>query len=296
MNIETEAQAQKRLRDLITQVKRELNLDHHPHYSGIDDPIAKHLGLEVREVALDFDEGQYIPDRRLIVLDPRVSDSDRLNFTFFHEVSHHLIREDAFLYSFLNEYAQGDQELKRVVETYCNFGAAEFMIPIQDLRHFLTNHGFSIAHIEQLEEIYPASKIAIAIQMAHCATHQCYIVVCEYGLPPRRKEAQAPSNLLFENPQDSPGLYVCYTAQSPSITKYSIARHTRIPKEHIIAIAYQQRTYIKGRDAIPFRSQTRWEVDCEACFLKGKVFAVFNVSPPLLHSSQQLGLFDALSD
>ena len=296
MNIETEAQARKRLRDLITQVKRELNLNHHPHYSGIDDPIAKHLGLEVREVALDFDEGQYIPDRRLIVLDPHVNDSDRLNFTFFHEVSHHLIREDAHLYSFLHEYAQGNQELKRVVETYCNFGAAEFMIPMQDLRHFLTNHGFSIAHIERLEEIYPASKIAIAIQMAHCATHQCHIVVCKYGLPPRRKEAQAPSNLLFENSQDSPGLYVCYTAQSPSITKYSIARHTRIPKEHIIAIAYHQKSHLTGRDTIPFRSRKRWEVDCEAYCLKGKVYAVFNVTAPLAHSSQQLGLFDALSD
>jgi Zn-dependent peptidase ImmA (M78 family) len=225
-----------------------------------------------------------------------VSDSDRLNFTFFHEVSHHLIREDALLYSFLHEYVQGNQELKRVVETYCNFGAAEFIIPMQDLRHFLTDHGFSIAHIERLEETYPASKIAIAIQMAHCATHQCYVVVCEYGLPSRREEAQAPSNLLFESSQDSPGLYVCYTAQSPSITKYSIARHTRISKEHIIAIAYHQRSHIKGRDTIPFRSQTRWEVDCEACFLKGKVFAVFNVSPPLIHSSQQLDLFDDLSD
>lgn len=296
MNIETEAQARKRLRDLITQVKRELNLNHPPRYSGIDDPIAKHLGLEVREVALDFDEGQYIPDRRLIVLDPRVADSDRLNFTFFHEISHHLIREDALLYSFLHEYVQGNQELKRVVEAYCNFGAAEFIIPMQDLRHFMANQGFSIAHIERLEETYPASKIAIAIQMAHCATHQCHIVVCEYGLPPRRKEAQAPSNFLVGDSQESPSLYVCYTARSPSVTKYSIARHTRIQKEHMIGMAYHQRQYIKGQDTIPFRSKTRWEVDCEACFLKGKVYAVFNISPPLIHSSQQLGLFDALSD
>lgn len=296
MNIETESQARKHLIDLITQVKRELNLKHPPRYNGIDDPIAKHLGLEVCEVALEFAEGQYIPDRRLIVLDPRVADGDRLNFTFFHEVSHHLIREDALLYSFLNEYVSGNQALKKVVETYCNFGAAEFIIPMQDLRHFTTNRGFSIAHIKQLEEFYPASKIAIAIQMAHCATHQCHVVVCEHGLPPRRKEVQASSSFLIEALLDSPCLYVAYTAHSPSVMKYSIARYTKIHKEHMIAKVYHQRLHLKGQDTIPFRSPTRWVVDCEAYFLKGKVYAVFNVSSPLTQSTQQLGLFDDLRD
>src|SRR6185295_12498409 len=111
---------------------------------GPDNPVAAYLGLTVRELELPLDEGQYLPDFGLIVVDPRVSDPDRLNFTFYHEVSHHLIRQDDELYSFLDQYAPGDKAFKTTLEAFCNIGAAEFLIPSQDVRNIIATEGFSV--------------------------------------------------------------------------------------------------------------------------------------------------------
>ena len=83
MNIYTEQQARRHLIDLVRSVKSKLNLPLSPRYLGIQDPVAAHFELEVREAALELDEGEYIAERKLVVIDPRASDPDRLNFTFF---------------------------------------------------------------------------------------------------------------------------------------------------------------------------------------------------------------------
>jgi hypothetical protein len=292
MNLQTEQQARQHLFDLVAYLKKELSIQTPPRYRGVNDPIAAHLKLTVREAELDFDEGQYYPDKQLIVLDPRVSDPDRINFTFFHEITHHLIREDGPLYSFLNEYAQSTRDFKIALETYCNIGAAEFILPSNDMRGIIANQGFSIILVEQLENIYPASKPAIAIQMAQCASHECFIVVCEYGVVPAKHTLYQSTNFLNQHSKSTEQLFVQYSASSPSLKKYSIGRYTVISQDHIIGLAYRNQSHITGVDVIPFRSGTRWTVDCEATFCKGKVYAAFNITTPQIQSVLQHSFLD----
>jgi hypothetical protein len=276
------------MRELVQQVKADMKLPLAPCYSGVSDPIAAHLGLTVVERELPFDEGQYVPDHRLIIIDPRISDSARRNFTFFHEVSHDLIRRDDLLYAFLHEYASREDDFEAALERYCNIGAAEFLIPAADVSDAIARNGFSIRLIEQLDQIYPASKPAIATQLAHCASHQCFIAVCAYDhvqtfLEERRTVSQLE-------------LHVLYSASSLGVAKYRIGRYTPIPAGHIIACAYEQQQFTIGNDCIPFRNNHTWMAACEAFPYKGKVYAAFHASAPPGPTAHLPSLFDLLGE
>jgi hypothetical protein len=279
MQIHTEQQARRRILELVWHTKAELRIQSPPCYTGVNDPIAIHLGIVVREGDLPFDEGQYIPaDPPVIVLDPRVGDLDRLNFTYFHEISHHLIRHDGALYSFLHEYVPNDKDFRVILNHYCNIGSAEFLIPSEDVHKVIAERGFSITLVEYLEPQYPASKPAIAIQLAQCASHKCFVVICEYGWVPQRATQQIHMDGISQARR--PQLYVLYSSSSPPVAKYTTARFVPIPKDHVITASYESQQLVNGRARIPFRSGTRWECECEAFFYKGKVYAAFNASPP----------------
>lgn len=288
MQIFTEAQARRRIIDLVRHTKSALHLSRPLFYGGVNDPVAHQLGIEIKEAELPpGDEGEYIPEATppIIVLDPQIADPDRIDFTFFHEVSHHLIRRDDALYAFLHEFASiSDKDFRNALERYCNFGAAEFLVPSDEIRLTIEERGFSITLVEHFDTRYYASKPAIGIQLAQCTSHECFVVICEYGLPPRPFDDQ---ERLTDTPGNrEPQLYVLYSSSSPA-NKYSIARFVPIPKDHLITVSYIRQELLKGRAIIPFRSGTPWECDCEAFCYKGKVYAAFNISPPPLPPSLQ---------
>ena len=70
-----------------------------------------------------------------------------------------------------------------------------------------------------------------------------------------------------------------------------MARFTQIEKNHLLMHAYKQDDLIKGIDRIPFRSGTDWQAPAEAFSFRGKVYGLFNVSPP--PNPQQLRLLYA---
>ena len=294
MEISTESQARQRLIERIRLVKAELIIQGSLRYQGIDDPIASYLGIHVGEARLPFSEGNYLPANPpalpypTIIIDPRKGDTERINFTFFHEVSHHLIREDDDLYSFLNEYTL-NENFQTALESFCNLGASEFLVPSQEVRNLIEQQGFRITLVEEMDHKYLASNPAIAIQLAQCASHPCFVLVCDYGVVPDKIDSQA--SLLETWQPTAPQLYVLYATRSPSITKYSIARFTKIPQGHLLAHCYQNQIAVRGIAQIPFRSQTVWECDCEAFYYKGKIYAAFHIQPPPPSLSLQPRLF-----
>lgn len=280
MQLQTDKSVRQRVQNLVDRVRSKVGGP--LYYRGVRDPVADYLGIQVVEKPMPIAEGQYIPSSPpQIVIDPTIHDPDRRNFTFFHEVTHHLIAQDDDLTELLNEYAYHDYE--RALERLCNIGAAEFLIPAAHVRAAIEREGFAMRVLESLDHLYRASKPAIAIQLAACAPHQCVVVVCERGIPHREREQSA----LFQSSNArQPYLFVQYAACSPSFA-YSCGRFAAIPFNHLIESAYHERRSLKGRASIPFMSGTEWLVDCDAHFYLGKVYAAFNVtSPP---SDLQLG-------
>lgn len=295
MTIVNENQARQRVIELVRQTKTDLAIPSFVVYQGVNDPTAQFLGIDIKEAPLpNNDDGQYIPanppflTRPLIILNPQMAEPERISFTFLHEICHHLIRQDEGLYSFLNEFATGDS-FTATIEKYCNIGAAEFLIPGNEVRSEIERSGFQITLLEHFDKLFPASKPAIAIQLAQYASHQCFIVVCAPGAP-LKSNGDAPI-FLPDYISGQQILYVMYSSSSPS-NKYTIGRYVQIPKNHLITHAYETRNNTHGKALIPFRSRTNWECECDAFFYKGRVYASFNITPPSLPSKLQPRLFE----
>lgn len=290
MSFHTERQAHSRLRELVHSAMSAVEGQSSLCYDGPDNVMAHSLGLDVTEVFLPPGvDGAYAPGPPArIAISTAISDPERRNFTFFHEVSHHLIRGDAELYSYLNELPRtNDTDFIQTLESYCNVGAAEFLLPAITVTEMIHRNGFNIQLVRDLDAMCHASKPAIALQLAHCAGHRCFVVVCAYGLLP-----VAPSGQLAfaEAPASRRCLHTVYAAGSPS-ARYPIGRFVPVPDDHPIGEAFRLRQTVRGTGFIPFRSGNRtWMCDCEAFYYAGRAYAVFNVTPPT--PLEQLSFFD----
>ena len=287
MELRNEREAKERIRQIVRDVLQRAKLDSASPYTGTNHIIATNLQVEVKEEKhpLGDGDGFYMPGSNpTILLNPEISSQERRNFTFYHEIGHHLIRQDDALYSFIHEHSADN--FNRPLEHYCNLFAAEFLMPIKILRTYLTRLDFSVTLIRELDELFPASKPAITIQLAQLAKHKCIIVICEHGKLPTRQARQLLRDSQLLN---SKCLYIRYASSSPTCS-YSCGRFVPIQRGHIIHTAFNEKTILKGRDMTIFRSGNNWLVPCEAFYYKGYAFAEFRFSEP--QSSTQMSLFN----
>jgi len=295
MQIKNFQEAERRLIDLIETIKLDSNIKHLYKYHGINDPIGKQLGIEIKEQALHNQYGFYMSEspktgKPTITIDPNGSDEERLNFTYFHEVAHHIIRSDDELYSFIDEKATQNADLNALKEKLANIGAAEFVIPSKDVKEAINENGFSINLLLELDKKYPASKPAITIQLARQASHKCFVIVCEFGQV-AHKETDQIELIEKEKISNSKCLYVRYATSSPS-NKYSIGLFTTISKKHLLSDVFENKLPLKkGKDVIPFRNGKEWKELYEGMYYKGKVYAVFNLEKPPSPANLQPELF-----
>ena len=282
----TESHVQTAIQQMVTQTKKLLCIDKPIEYNEAKYRITTYLGLPVVEQDLGADDGFYVPSPAPLIIVNPLMDSSRLVFTLFHELTHHLLKNNNEIYSFIHEYtASHDDMFTSTLEKYCNLGAAEFILPSSDVRQIIKQKGFIISLIKDLDEMYPASKPAIAIQLAVCASHKCFILICKHGVVPKNTR----SGLLIDDEfaGHTEGLYVEYAMFSPTVP-YRFRRHTRIPNNHPIYESYKHHTIIKSNALIP-----SWNTEklhpCEAFYYKGKVYAVFHLSlPPSPLSKHQM--------
>jgi len=252
-----------------------------------EDPLALAHSIGIR-----VESGSLGPDREgaaldgLIVLDPGVGVPGRTLFTFYHEIVHHLIREDDELYSILHDQYENANDLTRFTERLANVGAAEFLVPQEAVLNAVRRDGFSLSLLRALQQSSPASPTAVCVQLGLCAPHRCVSVVA--------RQTPLPSNPAQGKfiPATSFGLTVEVAVSSRSM-KYAVAKGTRIPPSHVLhtALSSQEGQIVNGKDRIPFRRETNWVVDCEAVRIGGQVFALFHADPAPGPTVNQL-LFD----
>jgi hypothetical protein len=249
------------------------------------DGVLQSCGVQVSIGQLPADkDGAYIESERKIVINRDVTSEERRQFTLYHELVHHLIREDKDLYSYLHDtYADTDQ-FDKTIELLCNIGAAEFIIPQECVRELIETSGFSLSLVPLICDQISVSGPAALIQLIQCAPHSCYGVICEIGISPI--QINPSQTALFQSTQES-NLFIRYAIWSPAV-RYSLSRWTLIPREHILTKAVNEKGIVKGRDNIPFRSEKEWVVPCEALFFRNCVYGLFNETPP--PNQQQLRL------
>ena len=253
------------------------------------DEVRSGLGLVVKEVPLPPKVNGAI-EGRTILINSRIQNKERKQFTRFHEVTHHLIDEDEELISVLHDVTWDQNgEYERQVERLCNIGAAEFLMPREEFTKLYKEKGFSVELIPFAANHFESSAIATTIQLAQVAPNSCITAICEFGLI-SNKTARSQGDLFDEkNRTPKPKLHVVYSASSP-VTKYWLARGTNIPNDHLIHQAFLEAQHLEGESYIPFRSGNQMPCDCEALPDKdrNRVYALFHMIPPPNPNPDQL--------
>ncbi len=172
--------------------------------------------------------------------------------------------------------------------TLCKtLGVRLILLPRATVLAAIARQGFSVSLIETLSSPEGPSRTAVCLQLAACARHRCVAVVCR-SLP------TVGSGQVAMPGSSTPGrtaLTVALAINSASM-RYRVARGTHIPAGHLLHEAYQAGCgdWVRGKAPIPFRSNSPWEVDCEAMRLGRQVFALFHADPPPTATTNQMRL------
>ncbi len=238
------------------------------------------IGLE-----LDMKAGELSPDEdglligKTIIINTRIKSEERKQFTRFHEITHYLIDQDGELISILHDGTWSQSNgYEMQLEKLCNIGAAEFLMPSEEVRRIYREEGFHVGLISQVSHRFGSSRIATTIQLAQVAPHKCITAVCEYGVIPSRTEHQ-PRLLTGKHPFPKQQLHVVYSALSPA-ARYPLARYTVIPDEHPIHDALYRNTVVEKESYIPFRSGKKMPCYCEILSHIDKAYVIFHIDPP----------------
>ena len=268
-------QVQDKIIALVAEARRRHGIPH--KCSGR--VACERLGLQLNTGPIPSGaDGLYVNGQ--VVVNERVTWDSRIEFTIFHEIMHHLLDEDGELIEYFTRTLRNKpQDFDAAIERCCHQGAAEFLMPRDDVRAIIAANGFSAGIVERIAAEHGASLVAAAIQAAFCAPIDCYVVLCCHGRVPRSQP-----------PRD--GLYIDYAA-APWRRMYPLARFTVVPPDHALYQAWQNHgTVTTDWSRVPFRSGKSIPCRCEARYLKGRVIGVLGFEDVV--PSDQLALFPGL--
>lgn len=272
------------LQDLAQPIRNKVGIvsrDISPEEIWNFEKIAKQFNLRLESKPLTTDGALAHPT---IILNSSVTSPYRRAFTFYHELTHHLINTDDDLISQIHECVGSVDD---TIERLCNIGAAEFLIPSQKVVEHIHENGLTASAVFDLARENNVSYLATAIQLVSYSPVDCYLVICQLQ-DAISSNAQSTLNLDF-TVSSSKELAIVHSFKSPK-AKYSIARYTPIAKNHPIAQVYSSKKRFEGRALMPFRSQRQWEVNCDAVYIQDSVYAIFFEELPV--SKYQLRLFE----
>jgi Zn-dependent peptidase ImmA (M78 family) len=228
--------------------------------------IATHYHISLVEDKLPDDkDGSWVSSQRKIILNIKIRSVERRNFTFFHELMHSFIDDDDDLISDIHESLESPNIL---IERLCNVGAAELLIPTDNIRTLVAQSEFTSKLIPTLCENHRISGITAGIHMATTAQHACYLIIAE--------PVTSSNELLIR-----------YSAKSFA-AKYTISKRARIPKEHLIYEVFSSKFSVSGRTLMFTAKSKQWPIYGDAIYYKEYVYAFLHETVPV--SSTQLKL------
>lgn len=241
--------------------------------------VAELFNLTVKTGELpEGKDGSYLKDRRQIILSSKITTLERINFTFCHELMHARIEDDDDILSgFADAHRRSDEV---VMERLCNAGAAELLMPSEDVRQYAC----SVALIPELCERFSASSIAVALKMVNCATDIRYLVVAEMRLVKIEMPMFSQLNKFGES------LVVAYGVKSPS-APYQIRRNRILPSGHGLYQAVEQPDQVLEIEADVPIGKNPWPLPCDCLHYRQKVFAFFRERPKVEISPDQMTMF-----
>jgi hypothetical protein len=258
----TPAELDGKIVDLVARAREE-----HGIPEGCDGATAcARLGLRLRRASVPRGTDGMLSDG-LVVVSNSISWAPRVEFTIYHEITHHLLDEDGEIIEHFTALLRNNEKgYEREIERCCHKGAAEFLMPRARVSEAISEEGLNVDLIEILADRHGASLIASTLQLAHCAPVDCLVVLCSHGAIPR---SWPPST----------GLYTDYVGAWPR-RRYPLARFSPVGSDHVLARAWQNRCRAEGRAYVPYRSGKREPAYCEAKPLGPFVAGILSFQEP----------------
>lgn len=231
----TDTEVEHRVIALVNQARERYSIA-----IGVDGRIAcRKAGLKVVFEPLPLNrDGMLTPDG-VVVVNSLIGNAARVEFTLFHELTHHLLDNDGDVIEHYTAMLANDEKAyDAAVERCCNAGAAEFLMPRHLVKELIALSGFSADIVPAMVKIFGVSLPAAAIQLAKCAPVPCYVVLCS-----ERASAQGGvAQLVVEQAADAIDRH------------YPIARGTVIPDDHLFHQVWRSGSAAQGAAVVPFRS------------------------------------------
>jgi Zn-dependent peptidase ImmA (M78 family) len=227
------------------------------------------------------------PSRKIVFLSSGTR-PERQRFTMAHEVTHALILADEDLLSDLHDAYEGD-ELEANLETLCNVGASEILVPLAQLEPLLARVGRGARAVAKISTEFHVSRSAACVTLAeHLDTSAIVAVLRAKGKPASRSRGRLSALEIdglttYEIGQGSRSgsqhLEVEFSTRTEAM-KYPLVTGTPIPPEHTAFKAYESGLPLEESSFIPFRSGKQMPATVDAYPEGGVVFAVFTAIKP----------------
>lgn len=219
--------------------------------------------------------------------------AERIEFTIFHEILHILLERDGEIPSELHDhfYGQDKQKEIQVLESLCQVGAAEFVMPSEEYVGLMQSAGWKLSAVEGAAVQFGCSVIASAFGFAHHYPGPCTMLVCEYGY--LRTAPPNTTPLIQSTAATGEGcLFIAYNIHNCR-QKYPMCRHVPVPRTHLIHQVWLGGGEAVGKDVGFFKSDNGWRIHCEVVCIRGRVYAAFLPDGPMRASfaAAQLSLF-----
>ena len=218
---------------------------------------------------------------------------ERIEFTIFHEILHILIERDREIPSELHDhfYGQDKQKELQVLESLCQTGAAEFVMPSVEYVALVQAAGWKLAAIGDAAGQFGCSVIASAFTFAHHYPGPCTVLVCEHGY--LRKEPPRVGKLIqTRQAETAMCLFVAYSIHNYR-QKYPMCRNVSVPQTHLIHLTWLDCGEAVSKDVGFFKTKNDWKIHCEVACLRGRAYALYLPDGPLhvSYDPAQLCLF-----
>ena len=238
--------------------------------------VAEGLGVGLREDSrIGKLIGMYDYSGPTITINPTLW-RDRVEFTFYHEITHHLLELDGSLISYLQDHVKDSPSHQRTIERACNVGAAEFLVPHASVRTLAEQSNWDADLIRCVHGSFGASWIASLLQIASIAPHSCIAVV--FGLEEYSHCSE--ETIWGTNARLSISPVVLNSLSSNSM-KYWLARGTLLPSDHPFFHSWMEGIDIDEHGYIPYKSGKRQPCRCVGLRRGGIVLGLLHAGTPV---------------
>lgn len=156
----------------------------------------------------------------------------RQNFSISHEICHTLFPDGYEMIRHRHE-RRTKFDPDREVESLCDTGAAELLLPEDDFSADVNRYGFGLASIALLRERYEASREAVIRRMVQLNRGAAAAVFLEYRLKPSERAAVRQLALLPGGREPHPKLRIAYVVVSDSFKAF-LPQHKSIPDDSCV--------------------------------------------------------------